>query len=182
MISNHPLPGYFKANRQPLDPIRAKTWLCEIACGVLYLHSHGFAHQKISLDWCYVRSDGEGIKLGCPDALAEQVTYDQLKAVSKWSQDVPPIARKHHYSSYEALYGDPKAHDSLASDVWALGVLLFYFLTLKYPFNNWKSKKEMTTEVQCKRWSFIGMMDTNPRLDEDTVSRILFYCHPIRWF
>lgn len=165
--------GYFKANKQPLDPIRAKTWICELAAGVLYLHSHGFAHQKISLDWCYVKSDGEGIKLGCPDGLTEQVGYDLLKAVSKWSE-VPPITKKNQYSSYEALHGDPKAYDSLAADVWSLGVLLYFFLTLKFPFNNWKSKKEMSTEVQCKRWSFIGMMDTNPRLDEDTVGLHIF--------
>lgn len=117
-----------------------------------------------------MKSDGEGIKLGCPDGLAEQVTYDLLKAYSKWSE-VPPIAKKHQYNSYDALYGDPKTHDSLAADVWALGVMLYFFLTLKFPFSNWKSKKEMTTEVQCKRWSFIGMMDINPKLDEDTASR-----------
>lgn len=65
------------------------------------------------------------------------------------------------------MHGDPRIYDAFAADIWALGVMLYYFLTLKHPFSNWKSKKEMSIEVQCKRWSFIGMMDTNPRLDDD---------------
>lgn len=81
--------------------------------------------------------------------------------------------KKNQFSSFDQLYGDSKIYDGMSSDIWALGVILYYFLTLKYPFNNWKSKKEMSIEIQCKRWSFIGMMDTNPRLDEDTKSKIV---------
>lgn len=81
--------------------------------------------------------------------------FDLLKAHSKF-QDVQRPLKKSAYSSYDLLFGEAKTFDPMAADVWALGVLLYYFLTLKYPFNSWKLKKEMGTEVTCKRWSFIG--------------------------
>lgn len=113
------------------------------------------------------------ITLGCPDALAEQVSYDLIKAVSKFA-DLPRPLKKNQYSSYDLLFGD-KTFDAMSADVWSLGVLLYYFLTLKFPFNNWKVKKEMTTEIQCKRWSFIGMMDDNPKLDQGTIGKFIIY-------
>jgi serine/threonine protein kinase len=150
-----------------LDLIKAKTWLCQLTSAVLYLHNLGFAHQKIGLESCYLKGDGDDIKLGCPDGLAEQVSYELIKAFSKYA-DLHRTTRKNQYSSFDVLFGDSK-YDSMSADIWALGVVLYYFLTLQFPFKAWKNKKEMSTEVQCKRWSFIGMMDTNPKLDNDTI-------------
>lgn len=62
-LSKMSLSSYFKAKPQPLGLLKAKTWLCEIATGILYLHNQGLAHQKINLDCIYIK-DGESLKLG----------------------------------------------------------------------------------------------------------------------
>lgn len=55
--------NHFKNTGKPLDLIKAKTWFTQMASAVLYLHNHGLVHQKISLDWIYIK-DGELLKLG----------------------------------------------------------------------------------------------------------------------
>ena len=108
----------------------AKCYFRQIATGVRLMHSKGVAHRDISLENVMLTSTGVckiidfGMSIRLPPS-QRSVASSSSSSVSK----IPPqgVCGKQHYVSPEVIQ-NKEAFDGLASDIWALGVMLFILL------------------------------------------------------
>ncbi|RHY17295.1 hypothetical protein DYB26_001825 [Aphanomyces astaci] len=103
------------------DAATSLTYVGQIADGLVFLHSLGYAHCDLSLENVLV-DDANMCKL-CDFGFAADATTKQVAAVGKYFYMAPEV---HDTSS--------RGYDASQADVWSLGILLFIMLTGVAPF------------------------------------------------
>ena len=98
-----------------LNTFTAGRYLDQIATALEYAHEHAVLHGNLSVDSIFIRLDGSLVvaDFGVRSLLEQDLPREQL---IEWSEECAP----------EQLLGKPA---SPATDVYAMGVVLFYLLT-----------------------------------------------------
>mmetsp|Transcript_23197 Transcript_23197/g.34028 ORF Transcript_23197/g.34028 Transcript_23197/m.34028 type:complete len:974 (+) Transcript_23197:241-3162(+) len=110
-------------NKTFLQENQVLKWISQVALALSYLHSFGIAHRDIKPVNILLTDSGELAQLA-DFGLATEVT--DSTAMETAEVGTP------YYTSPEMINNSPSV---LASDNWALGVVLFEMLTLQLPFD-----------------------------------------------
>ncbi|XP_058140842.1 serine/threonine-protein kinase LMTK1 isoform X4 [Dasypus novemcinctus] len=124
------LKGYLRSCRAAEaaapDPLTLQRMACEVACGVLHLHSHSYVHSDLALRNCLLAADLT-VKIGdyglsrCRYREDYLVTADQLWVPLRWI--APELV--------DEVHGNLLVVDQTkASNVWSLGVALWELFEL----------------------------------------------------
>lgn len=107
----------------------------QICCALVYLHSKNIIHRDIKAEnFLFKNKNTKTIKL-IDFGMAKQITTDYLTE----------MCGSPHYISPELI----KKKYTISSDIWALGVMVFFMLTGKYPFEG-KSTPKVVDEILNK--------------------------------
>jgi serine/threonine protein kinase len=132
----------------PFSEEIVSKWMMQIICGLKYLQNRGIVHRNLTAAHIYVNKDGI-VKIGNFDMAA---IIGESKIVKQRGADV-------HYQAPETLVSKKY---SFGTDIWSLGILMYYLLVGRLPF---------TDENQCVKGNkavekniIIGCYDLPPSL------------------
>ncbi|XP_053674640.1 testis-specific serine/threonine-protein kinase 3-like [Anopheles nili] len=161
----------FVIDHGPLGEPQSRIWFRQLALAVQYLHESGIAHRDLKCENILL-SANFNVKLsdfGFARYIHENNQQVQLSTTFCGSFD---------YSAPELLKGKP--YNPKASDVWALGVVLYMQLNKSVPF---KGKTRQVYDQQMARaWKFRSRVNDILSPDVKTLVRSLLEPNPlIRW-
>lgn len=118
-----------QAGLQQLSQAKVLSWCSEALLGLHHLHSRSIPHRDLRARRLLLSSDGH-VSL-CSASLSTLIVQQSLAA------DTPDLEQI-RYASPELLSAKEGAHQelSLASDLWAFGVILYELLCLQPPFDS----------------------------------------------
>lgn len=121
----------------------ARRWTSQIADAVRYMHDQGISHRDLKLENLLLDKE-KNIKLADFGFVKELCSADDLSQTYCGSKS---------YAAPEILMGRP--YDPKKADVWAVGVILYIFVTGKMPFDETKGTKSILEEQKTLefRWS-----------------------------
>jgi serine kinase len=149
-----------------LSSEHAKIWMLQLADAVRYLHHQGVAHRDLKLE-NLILDAASNIKL-CDFGFARECGTTDLSSTYCGSKS---------YAAPEILSGTQ--YDPRKADIWALGVILFIFVTGKMPFDERKGNTGLLEDhaslkfywpsrvsEQCKEATLSALkFEFNSRLD-----------------
>ncbi|KDO27636.1 serine/threonine protein kinase [Saprolegnia parasitica CBS 223.65] len=145
------------------SPARTMGLFSQIVDGVAYMHKRGFAHCDLSLETVLVTDNGT-CKVGF-FGLASECGKPVTQAVGKYIYMAPEMYRE----------GTP--FEPSATDVWALGIMLFIMLTGVAPF---RQARRLDDRYECLLTSGVTGLASLLRVDHlistqamDVLSRLL---------
>ncbi|XP_052890515.1 testis-specific serine/threonine-protein kinase 3-like [Anopheles moucheti] len=161
----------FVIEHGPLGEPQTRIWCRQLALAVQYIHESGIAHRDLKCENILL-SANLNVKLsdfGFARYVAEKNHQPQLSTTFCGSFD---------YSAPELLKGKP--YNPKASDLWALGVVLYMLLNKSVPF---KGKTRQVYEQQMTRaWKFRSRVNDALSPGVKTLVRSLLEPNPmIRW-
>ncbi|CRH03907.1 calcium-dependent protein kinase, putative [Plasmodium relictum] len=123
----------------------------QICCALEYLHSNNIIHRDIKAEnFLFKNKNTKNIKL---------IDFGMAKKVN--CEYLTELCGSPHYISPELI----RKKYTMSSDIWALGVMVFFMLTGKYPFEgkntpkvvdeilnkniNWKSKEFSSLSIEA---------------------------------
>lgn len=139
--------------KEELDTSLVRSYCADVARGVDYMHTSGFAHCDIKPANCLVF--GERVKLadlGFSFLVKSNLNYPVTPAFSPpetLHENVQSILDK-RYLSFLSYFTQKR--DYLAIDVWSLGVTFAYFLTGNYLFGNSTQEETLNHMVSYIRY------------------------------
>ena len=119
------------ANKKRFDEKKAKAYMRELFLAVSHLHAQDIIHRDIK---------PQNIMVDKHDRL-RLIDFGLAEVIEKSKKDVN-IAGTPMYMSPEAYEG----RISKASDMWALGVLLYQIVSGYYPFNG-TSREDLMDDI-----------------------------------
>ena len=152
----------------------------QIASGIKYLHQFGIVHRDLKPANISLKKQNDSDIIKIMDfGISEIISPNQISNSSSGTLI---------FLAPETLQG---ALQNKEIDIWAIGVILYYIMYGKYPFNGEKSelkKKIVDQEVIISNWNYFGrsekVKDLIKRcLEKDPEKRINideFMNHP--WF
>uniref|UniRef100_A0A182IRM5 Protein kinase domain-containing protein n=1 Tax=Anopheles atroparvus TaxID=41427 RepID=A0A182IRM5_ANOAO len=133
----------FVIEHGPLGEPQSRIWCRQLALAVQYLHESGVAHRDVKCENILL-SANFNVKLA-DFGFARYVTQKNRQV-----QMSTTFCGSFDYSAPELLKGKP--YNPKASDIWALGVVLYMMLNKSIPF---KGKTRQVYEQQMMRaWKF----------------------------
>lgn len=120
-------------NSGALSENMARMWTLQIADAVRYMHDMDVTHRDLKLENLLLDSD-RNIKI-CDFGFIKGESTKDLSQTYCGSKS---------YAAPEILLGRP--YDPRKSDIWALGVILYIFVTGKMPFDETKGTKSILEE------------------------------------
>uniref|UniRef100_A0A182W861 Protein kinase domain-containing protein n=1 Tax=Anopheles minimus TaxID=112268 RepID=A0A182W861_9DIPT len=161
----------FVIEHGPQGEPQTRIWCRQLALAVQYLHESGIAHRDLKCENILL-SANLNVKLsdfGFARYVAEKNRQPELSTTFCGSFD---------YSAPELLKGKP--YNPKASDLWALGVVLYMLLNKSIPF---KGKTRQVYEQQMARaWKFRSRVNDVLSPEVKTLVRSLLEPNPlIRW-
>ena len=120
----------------------ARTWTAQVSDAVRYMHDKNIVHRDLKLENLLLDAH-MNIKI-CDFGFVKQLTGD--RDFSK------TYCGSKSYAAPEILMGTP--YNAKKSDVWAIGVILYIFVTGKMPFDETKGTKSILKEQKSLdfRW------------------------------
>ena len=130
----------------PLPEHEARTILRQIVSGVRHLHNHGICHRDLSPEnvmidddmGCVIIDMGLALRMpyttASPDGTTRAVVPLQIGGNRKQPVEPQPAAGKLSYMSPEIFQEQP--FDGEAIDVWTLGIILFFMVTSRKPYQH----------------------------------------------
>ncbi|SCM02387.1 calcium-dependent protein kinase, putative [Plasmodium chabaudi chabaudi] len=107
----------------------------QVCCTLEYLHSNNIIHRDIKAEnFLFKNKNTENIKL---------IDFGMAKTVN--CEYLTELCGSPHYISPELI----RKKYTLSSDIWALGVMVFFMLTGKYPFEG-KDTQKVVDEILNK--------------------------------
>ena len=121
----------------------ARNWTLQIADAVRYMHDQDISHRDLKLENLLLDKD-KNIKI-CDFGFVKEIGHE-----SDLSQT---YCGSKSYTAPEILMGRP--YDPRKADVWAIGVILYIFVTGKMPFDETKGTKSILEEQRTLefRWT-----------------------------
>lgn len=121
---------------------RARVWTAQITSAVRYMHDIDIAHRDLKLENLLIDAN-DNMKL-CDFGFVREALSGDLSQTYCGSKS---------YAAPEILQGRP--YDPKKADVWAIGVILYIFVTGKMPFDETKGTKSILEEQRALdfRWS-----------------------------
>ena len=114
----------------------ARNWTRQLVDAISYLHQLDITHRDLKLENLLLDSE-HNIKL-CDFSFIKGTSSRQLSETFCGSRS---------YTAPEILLGIP--YDPKKADVWAIGVILYIFVTGVMPFDESKGKKHFLGEQRC---------------------------------
>ncbi|ETW16322.1 CAMK protein kinase [Plasmodium falciparum Vietnam Oak-Knoll (FVO)] len=103
----------------------------QICCALQYLHSNNIIHRDIKAEnFLFKNKNTKNIKL---------IDFGMAKRVNN--------KKKNIYNIYIYIYICIKKY-TMSSDIWALGVMVFFMLTGKYPFEGKNTPKVVVLQLK----------------------------------
>lgn len=138
----------------------AKSWTRCLAGALSYLHSIGIGHTNVTMSSLMLKTDEMQLQLTIPDQYVQAMGKSSAECTTGQKHKVNP------YFAYEKMFAN--LHDVTLADVWQMGCIHYYALTLQHPFVR-KKNAEFLQDIERKYWSFVGEYDTtSPRIDPST--------------
>lgn len=116
---------------------RARVWTAQVTSAVAYMHSLGIAHRDLKLENLLLTGDLRTVKI-CDFGFVRQVVPADGGDMSQ------TFCGSKAYAAPEILQGRP--YDPMKADIWALGVIMYIFVTGKMPFDETKGTKSVVEE------------------------------------
>ena len=113
-----------------LSEDQSRVWINQIGDAVRYLHDQNIAHRDLKLENLLLVERGKKIKL-CDFGFVKDVCKSDLSQTFCGSKA---------YAAPEILKG--RSYDPKKGDVWAMGVILYIFVTGKMPFDETRGTQE----------------------------------------
>eukprot|EP00659_Diplonema_papillatum_P002018 gene2018-3088_t len=113
-----------KSGQRPFEERQVLRWIAQLASALQYCHENHVLHRDIKAANCFLSSDNEEVLLG---DFGISTVLAHTMAVAK------TIIGSPCHMSPEVIEGRPY---NQASDVWALGCLLFELSALRKPFES----------------------------------------------
>ncbi|MBK7857583.1 MAG: protein kinase [Archangiaceae bacterium] len=146
----------------PLDPREVLTWMVEILDGLEAVHAAGVIHRDLKPSNLFLARTGVGTQVKLIDFGIAKHTGSSGKDAPKTL--VSAIVGTPDYMSPEQVNGDAI---TAASDMYALGCVMFEMLTGKVPFQEESSVRTMLMHVERPAPLMSTVLPTVPRaLDE----------------
>ncbi len=119
----------------------ARKWMRQVAEAVRYLHNRDISHRDLKLENLLLDSD-RNVKI-CDFGFIKPHTSKDLSRTFCGSKS---------YAAPEILQG--RSYDPKKSDIWAMGVILYIFITGKMPFDESKGTQSVLEEQRLVtlRW------------------------------
>ncbi|SOV18981.1 calcium-dependent protein kinase, putative [Plasmodium sp. gorilla clade G2] len=113
----------------------------QICCALQYLHSNNIIHRDIKAEnFLFKNKNTKNIKL---------IDFGMAKRVN--CEYLTELCGSPHYISPELI----RKKYTMSSDIWALGVMVFFMLTGKYPFEG-KNTPKVVDEILNKNINWKG--------------------------
>ncbi|SBS87418.1 calcium-dependent protein kinase, putative, partial [Plasmodium ovale curtisi] len=113
----------------------------QICCALQYLHSNNIIHRDIKAEnFLFKNKNTKNIKL---------IDFGMAKKVN--CEYLTELCGSPHYISPELI----RKKYTMSSDIWALGVMVFFMLTGKYPFEG-KNTPKVVDEILNKNINWKG--------------------------
>lgn len=160
----------------------ARTWIHQVCDAVRYLHNQDITHRDLKLENLLL-DHAFNIKI-CDFGFVKSHSMKELSKTYCGSKS---------YASPEILRGEP--YDPKKADIWAIGVILYIFITGKMPFDEskgnqgvleeqkrlnfpWQKFKYVTTEIKdlilsLFQSNYADRPDINGILDTDWIKAAL---------
>ncbi|KFB38264.1 AGAP010341-PA-like protein [Anopheles sinensis] len=161
----------FVIEHGPLRESQSRIWCRQLSLAVQYLHESGIAHRDLKCENVLI-SANFNVKLA-DFGFARYVTLKNRQV-----QMSTTFCGSFDYSAPELLKGKP--YNPKASDLWALGVVVYMMLNKSVPF---KGKTRQVYEQQMMRaWKFRTRVNDILSPEVKTMIRSLLEPNPvIRW-
>ena len=152
------------AKGAPLDPREVMTWMVEILDALEAVHAAGVIHRDLKPSNLYLARNGSGAQVKLIDFGIAKHTGSSGHGAPKTL--VSAIVGTPDYMSPEQVNGEPV---TAASDLYALGCVMFEMLTGKLPFEEESSVKKMLSHVERPAPRASSVLKTLPRAIDDLV-------------
>lgn len=149
----------------PVSEVLAQKWAKQVATALSYLHFLGIAHRKLNSKNILLNSSKGDAKISVPDAFAE--IGDSNKGCSNYAK-AKGVGHLDAFHAPETVFGT--SYDAIGADIWSYGCCVFFMLTGRPPFDNWKNRDKMKEQLDTKSWAMAGKIDNGPRLSSGAKS------------
>jgi serine/threonine-protein kinase len=105
----------------PLEPIRASNLVRQVVLALVAAHASGLVHRDVKPANVLLNTQG----------LAKLADFGLVRRLSELERAGVPVAGTPTYMAPELFEGVPASH---CSDVYAVGVMLYYLLSARLPF------------------------------------------------
>jgi serine/threonine-protein kinase len=150
------------ATRGPLTPHHAGRVLREVAWALTYAHANGIVHRDI-------KADNIMLERGTDRAVVTDFGIANVAHADARNSD-GGIAGSPHYASPEQIAGQPL---DAASDLYSLGVVGFFALTGRLPFDAPTSREVVAMHLSTRPPSITALAPTVPAKLAQLVERCL---------
>lgn len=113
----------------------SRVWMGQIGSAVRYMHDQNISHRDLKLENLLIVEGGARIKLCDFGFVKEVASREELSMTFCGSKA---------YAAPEILRG--RSYDPLKGDIWAIGVILYIFVTGKMPFDETRGTKSILEE------------------------------------
>lgn len=113
----------------------SRVWMGQIASAVRYMHDQNISHRDLKLENLLIVEGGARIKL---------CDFGFVKEVASREELSKTFCGSKAYAAPEILRG--RSYDPLKGDIWAIGVILYIFVTGKMPFDETRGTKSILEE------------------------------------
>ena len=130
-----------------VSELKAKMWVRQFGGAVQYLHSQNIAHRDLKLENLMLDNHYR-VKIGDFGFVKEGFLQDLSKT----------FCGSKSYACPEILKGQP--YDPRKADVWAIGVILYIFVTGNMPFDESRGNKGVLEEQRQLSFDWTGISKT----------------------
>lgn len=113
----------------------SRAWMGQITSAVRYMHDQSISHRDLKLENLLIVDGGAKIKL---------CDFGFVKEVASQEELSKTFCGSKAYAAPEILRG--RSYDPLKADIWAIGVILYIFVTGKMPFDETRGTKSILEE------------------------------------
>ncbi len=149
----------------PLDPREVLTWMVEVLDALEAVHAAGVIHRDLKPSNLFLARTGSG-------AQVKLIDFGIAKHTGQSGRDAPKtlvsaIVGTPDYMSPEQVNGEAV---TAASDLYALGCVMFEMLTGKLPFDDESSVRKMLSHVERPAPRVTSIVKTLPKAIDDLVA------------